>query len=138
MQLQSLLTPFKTPTTTSDTLICVEKDMDGLCDAGKVINLDSLPTSSFFTDVHIVCRSEASQQGTIPIGYFKVVNLIRTLQLEISEVDVDDIAFGNFDGLPLVKIVGVAGREVGRGHLSTRWEALWFFWQSTYKKTHIL
>ena len=31
---QSLLTPLKTPTTSSDTVIRVEKDMDDLCDAG--------------------------------------------------------------------------------------------------------
>ena len=39
-----------------------------------------------------------SQQGSIPISYFKVVNLIRALQLVVSEVDVDDIAFENLDG----------------------------------------
>ena len=31
---QALLTPLKTPTTSSDTVIRVEKDMDDLCDAG--------------------------------------------------------------------------------------------------------
>ena len=48
-----------------------------------------------------------SQQGSIPVRYFKVVDFIRTLQIEICEVDVDDIAFGNFDGFPLVQIIGV-------------------------------
>ena len=80
--------------------------MDSLCDAGEVRNLDSLPTSSF-TVVHIVRRSKMSQQGAFTIRYFKVVDLIRLLQLVICEVDVDDIAFGNFDGFPLMKIVGV-------------------------------
>ena len=42
------------------------------------------------------------QQGSIPIGHFKVVNLIRALQLVISEVDVDDTAFGNLDGFSLM------------------------------------
>ena len=53
-----------------------------------------------------------SQQGPVPIGYFEEVNLIRALQLVVSEVDVDDTAFGNFDGFSLMKIVGVVGREV--------------------------
>ena len=47
------------------------------------------------------------QQRAIAICYFNVVNLIGTLQLKICEVDVDDIAFGNFDGFPLVQIVAV-------------------------------
>ena len=58
--------------------------------------------------------SKVSQQGSIPIGYFKVVDLIRTLQLVVSEVDVDDIAFGDLDGFPLVKIIRVVGGEVRR------------------------
>ena len=87
--------------------------MDGLCDAGQVGNLDPLPTTPF-TVVHIVRRSKMSQLGAIPICYFKVVDLIRTLQLVIGEVDVDNIAFGDFDGFPLVKIIWVVGGEVGR------------------------
>ena len=51
--------------------------------------------------------SEVSQQCAIAISYFDVVNLIGTLQLKFCEVDVDDIAFGNFDGFPLVQIVAV-------------------------------
>ena len=54
----------------------------------------------------VIC-SEMFQQRAIAICYFNVVNLIGTLQLKICEVDVDDIAFGNFDGFPLMKIVGV-------------------------------
>ena len=75
-----------------------------------------------------------SQQGPVPIGYFEEVNLIRALQLVVSEVDVDDTAFGNFDGFSLVKVVGVGRWEVRRRHHSTCWKALWFFRQSTYKK----
>ena len=72
-----------------------------------------------------------SQQGPVPIGYFKEVNLIRALQLVVSEVDVDDTAFGNFDGFSLVKVVWVVGREVRRHHYSTCWKALRFFRQNT-------
>ena len=111
--IQSLLTPFKAPATTSDTLICVEKDVDSLSDAGKVGNLGPLPTSSF-TVVHIVCGSKMSQQGAVPISYFKVIDLIRTLQLVIGEVDVDDTSFGNLDAFPLVKIIRVGEGEVRR------------------------
>ena len=53
-----------------------------------------------------------SQQGAVTIRYFKVVDLIRLLQLEISEVDVDDIAFGNFDSLPFVNTVWVVSWEI--------------------------
>ena len=109
---ESLLTPFQTPTTPSDTPVSVEKDMDSLCDTGYIMNW-------------IVIR-EKSQQCAIAIGYFNVVNTA-SLQLKIREVDVDDIAFGNFDGFPLVQVVAVGGWEVGRGHLSVCWEALGFF-----------
>ena len=72
-----------------------------------------------------------SQQGPVPIGYFKEVNLIRALELVVSEVDVDDAAFGNFDGFSLVKVVGVVRREIRRRHHSTCWRALRFFRQNT-------
>ena len=51
-----------------------------------------------------------SQKSAIAVSNFKEVNVgpIRyPLHLEISEVDFDDIAFGNFDSFPLVKIVRV-------------------------------
>ena len=60
-----------------------------------------------FQSVRKVICSEMAQQCAIAICNFNVVNLIGTLQLEICEVDVDDIAFGNFDGFPLVQIVAV-------------------------------
>ena len=103
------------PATPSDTPVSVEKDMDGFCVAGYITNW-----------IVIQDKSEVSQQCAIAISYFNVVNCA-SLQLEIREVDVDDIAFGNLDGFPLVKVVGVGGWEVGRGHLSACWEALRFF-----------
>ena len=42
---KTLLTPFKTPTMSSDTFVGVEKDMDCFCDAGYVRN--SLPLIRF-------------------------------------------------------------------------------------------
>ena len=81
--------------------------MNGLCVAGEV--RDSFPpvSSTKFQSVRKVICSEMFQQRAIAICYFNVVNLIGTLQLKICEVDVDDIAFGNFDGFPLVQIVAV-------------------------------
>ena len=87
--------------------------MDDLGDAGQIGNLDPLPSTSF-TLVHIVCSSKMSQEGAVPICYFKVVDLIRALQLVIGKVDVDDTAFGDLDGFPLVKIIWVLGRKVRR------------------------
>ena len=98
--------------------------MYDLCGAGQV--LDSLHSPTSCPVVDSVIGSKKSQQGAVAIGYLKVVDLIFTLHLKISEVDVDDTALGNFDGFPLVKIVGVVGREVGTRHLSTSWEALGF------------
>ena len=60
----------------------------------------------FVSFVHEEFSPETSQQGAIAISYFNVVDRL-TLQLEICEVDVEDIAFGNFDGFPLVQIVAV-------------------------------
>ena len=58
--------------------------------------------------VRKVFCSEMSQHCAIPINYFKVVNVMGgPLHFKISEVDVDDIAIGNFDSFPLMKIVGV-------------------------------
>ena len=49
-----------------------------------------------------------SQHCAIPINYFKVVNVMGgPLHFKISEVDVDDIAIGNFDSFSLMNIVGV-------------------------------
>ena len=53
-----------------------------------------------------------SQQCAITISNFNIVYFIRLLQLKICEVDVDDVAFGNVDGFPLVKVVGVVEGEV--------------------------
>ena len=47
------------------------------------------------------------QQGAVAIGQFNVINLVRALQLKVCEVNVDDIALSNPDGLPLVKVVVV-------------------------------
>ena len=81
--------------------------MYDLCGAGQV--LDSLHLSFFcpVVQLHSVIGSKKSQQGAVAIGYLKVVDLIFSLHLKISEVDVDDTALGNLDGFPLVKIVGV-------------------------------
>ena len=88
--------------------------MNGVCDAGQVRNSDPSVSPSKFQSVRIVSCSEMSQRCAIAISYVNIVDLIGTLQLEICEVDVDDVAFGNFDGFPLMKIVGVVGWEVGR------------------------
>ena len=107
------------PTTSSDTLVGVEKDMNGFCDAGYVGNFDPLslsPSFSFhkvqFQIVRIVLCSKMSQQCAITISNFNVVYFIGLLQLKICEVDVDDVAFGNLDGFSLVKVVGVVEGEV--------------------------
>ena len=122
------------PATPSDTLVGVEKDMNGLCDAGNVGNFYPLSLSpSFpfhqvqFQIVRIVLCSKMSQQCAITISNFNIVHFIRLLQLKICEVDVDDVAFGNLDGLPLVKVVGVVEGEVGRIHVSTCWQTFRFF-----------
>ena len=47
------------------------------------------------------------QQGAVAISQFNVINLVRALQLEICEVNADDIALINPDGLPLVKVIRV-------------------------------
>ena len=105
------------PTTPCDTLVSVEKDMNGLCDAGYVGNFHPLfllfPLSKSQI-VRIVSCSKMSQQCAITIRYFNIVHFIRFLQLKICEVDFDDIAFGNFYGFPLVKTVGVVRWEVWR------------------------
>ena len=106
------------------------------CDTCDVRNSVPVPSGFFVATafVHVVeLSSETSQQGAIAISYFNEVNLFSP-QLEIGEVDVDDIAFGNFDGFPLMKVVEVVSWEVWRGHLSTCWEAIGFFWQSTYNR----
>ena len=71
------------------------------------------------------------QQGAVAIGQFKVINLVRALQLKICEVNVDDIALSNPDGLPFVKVVVVVRRVVGTLEKSTGWKAFWLLWQST-------
>ena len=48
-----------------------------------------------------------TQQGAVTISQFNVINLVRTLQLKICEVNVDAIALCNPDGLLLVKVVVV-------------------------------
>ena len=86
--------------------------MNGLCVAGEV--RDSFPpvSSTKFQSVRKVICSEMFQQRAIAICYFNVVNLIGTLQLKICEVDVDDIAFGNFDTLRFMDTVGVVSWEI--------------------------
>ena len=55
----------------------------------------------------IILKTEMSQTCAIPISYLKVVHWVRVLQLEICEVNADDIALINPDGLPLVKAIRV-------------------------------
>ena len=90
-QKTTLLSPSQTPTTPSDTLVGVEKDMDSLCDTG------------YNRNSWIV-----SQECAIAIDYFNIVSEVNriTLQLEVSEVDVDDIAFCNFDGFLSCRLLG--------------------------------
>ena len=78
--------------------------------------------------------SKVSQHCAIGLSYFQVVNGITPLNVKICDVDVDDIAFGNFDSFPLMEIVGVVRREVWTCQMSTCWEALWFFRQNTYSR----
>ena len=81
--------------------------MNSLCDAGQVTNSD--PRKIFLISNIVFC-SEMSQKSAIAVSNFKEVNVSLIgypLHLEISEVDFDDIAFGNFDSFPLVKIVQV-------------------------------
>ena len=55
-----------------------------------------------------------SQICPVPTGYLNIVHWVRALQLEICEVNVDDVALSNLDGLPLVEVIGVVGRIVWR------------------------
>ena len=81
--------------------------MDGLSDTGYVMNSDPCPMSFFATPgtivsfVQVVVCSKPSQGCAITISYLDVVDMVRTLQLKICEVDVNDIAFGNFNCFPL-------------------------------------
>ena len=71
------------------------------------------------------------QQGAVAISQFNVINLVRTLQLKICEVNVDNIALCNPNGLPLVKVIAVVGRVVWTLEKSTGWKAFRLLWQST-------
>ena len=78
--------------------------------------------------------SEMSQTCAVPISYLKVVHWVRLLQLEICEVNVDNVALSNLDGLPLVKVIRVIGRIAWGCHHSACWEAFRFLWQNTLTK----
>ena len=95
--------------------------MDGFRETGDVRN--SVPGRFFVATafaaawttvsfIHVVESSEMSQQGAIAISYHNVVNLFIILQMEICKVDVDDIAFGNFDTLRFMDTVGVVSWEI--------------------------
>ena len=103
--------------------------MDPLREAGyhpfssfTVAIATALTINSF---IQIVSWAKMTQKCAIAINYVNIV--IWTFQIKICEVNVDDIALGNFDGFPLVKFVGVVGWKVWRGQMPTCWEALGFF-----------
>ena len=59
------------------------------------------------------------QPGTISVSDPQVVIVKgRGIHFEICEMNVDDVAFGHLDSLPLMKVVGVVGRVVRRGQHS--------------------
>ena len=78
----------------------------------------------------IILLSEMSKTCAVPISYLKEVHCIM-FQLEICEVNVDNVALSNLDGLPLVKVIRVIGRIAWGCHHSACWEAFRFLWQNT-------
>ena len=97
--------------------------------------MDSFSVTGHIRWTVVLVGTEASQTGSISIGYFDVIKLTGMLNLKIwgegsltsvtyggdptCEVNVDDFALCNLDGLPLMKLAGIVVGKVGRFHLST-------------------
>merc|ERR1719234_2347816 len=92
-------TPLEPPTSPGDTVIRVEKKIHGFSATCDIVQRQM-----------IISMSEMSKTCAVPISYLKVVHWVRLLQLKICEVNVDNVALSNLDGLPLVKVIRVIGR----------------------------
>ena len=105
--------------------------------------MDSFSVTRHIRGTVVLVCAEASQTGSISIGYFDVIKLTGMLNFKIweggealtsvtgdptCEVNVDDFALCNLDGLPLMKPAGIVVREVGRCHLSTCRSGFGLFW----------
>jgi len=121
-------TPLEPPTSPGDTVIRVEKKIHSFSATCDIVQQRQM----------IILKTEMSQTCAIPISYLKVVHWVRVLQLEICEVNVDDVALSNLDGLPLVEAIGVIGGIIWGCHHSACWEAFRFLRQNTWSSTCFL
>ena len=108
-----LLTPLQTPSPLGHSAIGVEKNEDSFSAAGYV-------------PLDIVLCSKMPKICAVSISQLNIINSV--LHVKIGEVNVDNLALSNLDGLLLVKVIGVVSREVWRSHHPTTWKAFRLLW----------
>ena len=79
--------------------------MNSLCVAGDV--------ESCVAYLQLMARSKVSQERPITISDLNVVPIIRSLYIKVCELNVDEVALGNFNSSYLAEIVRVVSREKG-------------------------